>query len=253
MQIIKDLINGSRYLIEGLSLLRHPAIRPHALIPLAINALIFFAITIAGILWLPDWLAQQIDSLAAGLSWLSWLLWPLLVIIVIVAAAFVSLLLAGIIAIPFSPYLSAAVMAHIEGHDVADDSPGFSLTATLGNELEKLFYAARLSIPLLLLSFIPVVQVIASPLWLLYAAWTLALEFSDYPFEHRGMNSKQGRQQLARRKGLAFGFGGTTLALSMLPLLNLLTIPAAVAGATAMVCREKLAEANTTDDGPSAP
>ncbi len=243
MQTLKDLIKGGHYLVEGLSLINQPSIRPHALIPLAINVLIFFAVTVAGILWLPDWINGKISVLSENLAWLSWILWPILLTVVIIGAAFISLLLAGLIAIPFSPYLSAAVINHIEGKAVANDSNTLSLWATLAHEWTKLIYFVRLAIPLLVLSLIPLVQLLASPLWLLYAAWSLALEFSDYAFEHKGYNSKQSRQIFQQRKGLAFGFGGMTLVLSMLPLVNLLMIPAAVAGATAMVCRERLAEA----------
>ncbi len=247
MRALTDPIKGAAYLFEGLRLIRLPGIRGHAIAPFVINGLIFLATFTAGLIWLPDWVSGQIDALGGGWHWLEWLLWPLLALLALAGAALLSLLLAGLLAIPFSPPLAAAVLERLEGR-AAGDAPATGLVGTLRNEIGKLIHAARLALPLVLLSLIPVVQVVAGPLWLLFGAWSLALEFTDYAFEHKGIAPDEGRRRLRLRRGLALGFGGMVLLVSLVPVVNLATIPAAVAGATALVSREGLAGPRL-DDG----
>ncbi|MBP2261259.1 uncharacterized protein involved in cysteine biosynthesis [Pseudomonas sp. BP8] len=37
------------------------------------------------------------------------------------------------------------------------------------------------ALALLILSFIPVVNVIAAPLWLIFGVWMMAIQYIDYP------------------------------------------------------------------------
>jgi len=54
------------------------------------------------------------------------------------------------------------------------------------------------------------------------------------------MSIAAARRVVAERRMTAFGFGLGVLGLTLLPGLQLLTIPAAVAGATVMVVRENI-------------
>ncbi len=239
MRFLTDLVRGAGYVVEGMRLVRRPGIRRHALAPFVVDAVIFTAVFGAGLVWLPDWVSGRIEALAPNWDWIEWILWPLLALLALGVAAITSLLLAGILAIPFSPALAAAVLEHIEGRPPAGGGGG--IVETLRNEAGKLVHALRLALPLALLSLIPVVQIVAAPLWLLFGAWSLTLEFTDYAFEHKGLAPRQGRERLRERRGLALGFGGLLLCLSLIPVANLVTIPIAVAGATALVSRERLA------------
>jgi len=102
------------------------------------------------------------------------------------------------------------------------------------NEIKKLAYVLRWVIPLFLLSLIPVVNFIAAPLWLYFSSWMLAIDYHDYPMGNHQLKFSQQRILLKQKRTLALGFGGATLVATMIPLINFLVIPAAVAGATAL-------------------
>ena len=84
----------------------------------------------------------------------------------------------------------------------------------------------------------PGINVIAPVLWVLFSAWMLALEYADYPLGQRGLTFREQRRLLRRHWPLTLGFGGMTLLLTLIPVLNFLVMPAAVIGATLMWVRE---------------
>lgn len=253
MKAVRELTRGASYALEGLRLVRRPDIRPHVIAPLVIDTLIFLAIFIAALVWVPDWIMNWFDSALPGWDWLVWIIWPLVALLALVAAAMSSLLLSGLVALPFFPPLAAAVLRELEGPRATTAADGLRPLALLRSELGKLAYALRLSLPLIVLSLIPVVQVLTAPFWFILAAWSLTLEFTDYALEHKGIPPAEGRQRLRQRRALALGFGAMVLLLSLIPLANLVVIPAAVAGATAMVSREGIDRLPGGPEGPQEP
>jgi CysZ protein len=80
---------------------------------------------------------------------------------------------------------------------------------------------------------------LAAPfLWALFSAWMLAIEYVDYPMANHRLHFAEQRKRLRGRKLLSWGFGGASLLMTMIPVVNFLAMPASVAGATAMWVRE---------------
>jgi CysZ protein len=68
--------------------------------------------------------------------------------------------------------------------------------------LSKLLYFIGWAIPLLALSFVPVINVAAPVLWALFQrSWMLALEYADYPLGQRGLTFREQRRLLRRNSG----------------------------------------------------
>ena len=105
-------------------------------------------------------------------------------------------------------------------------------------EVQKIGYSLRYLIPLGIISLIPIINFISPFLWLLWGAWLMSLQYLAYPFENHGILAPAQRASLAQRRGLSLGFGGGVLLVSLLPIVNFLAMPAAVAGATLMFVRE---------------
>jgi CysZ protein len=74
--------------------------------------------------------------------------------------------------------------------------------------------------------------VVAPLLWFALGTWMLALEYFDYPMDNHRYSLAQVRERMGQAPLTALGFGAATLAGTMVPLLNLLIMPAAVCGAT---------------------
>jgi CysZ protein len=65
-------------------------------------------------------------------------------------------------------------------------------------------------------------------------SWLLALEYLAYPLENQGMRFSEVRRYARARRVLSFSFGAAVLLATVVPLINLMIMPAAVAGATVM-------------------
>jgi len=103
------------------------------------------------------------------------------------------------------------------------------------SELRRMAYFALRAIPLLLLSIIPGLNVIAPFLWLLFGAWSLSLEYFSYPLEAQGLRFDRQRELAAAHRLEAMGFGGAVMLGLGIPVFNILIPPAAVIGATLYV------------------
>jgi len=91
---------------------------------------------------------------------------------------------------------------------------------------------------LLLLLLIPVVNVGASVLWMLFSAWMMTVQYVDYPMANHHLFFKDQRARLRKRPLLAWSFGGLVMVCTLIPVLNFVVMPAAVAGSTALWVRE---------------
>ncbi len=175
-------------------------------------------------------------SLPEWLAFLEYLLWPLFVLLVLVMVFFSFTLLSTLIAAPFNGFLSEKVEVVVRGED---DFPPFSwaellamLPRTFAREARKLAYYAPRALALLVLSFIPGLNLVAAPLWLLFGVWMMAVQYIDYPADNHKMSWQDMLAWLRERRWRSLSFGAVTYAALLVPGLNLLVMPAAVAGAT---------------------
>lgn len=233
--MIVQPFTGAGYLLRGLRLIRERAIVPYVAVPLAINVIVF-----AGLAWYVfRSLGPLVDrAVPHGYEWLGWLVWPLAALVVLLALYYVCTLLANVIAAPFNGPLSAAVEAHLTGR-YPPSAGGWRAAvrgtgAALRSEGRKLVYYLVRAFPLFLLAWIPVVNLAVPFLWLVLNAWMLALEYSDYPMGNHGLGFSQQRARLGEKPLVTFGFGGAALLLTLIPVVNFIAVPTAVAGATAL-------------------
>lgn len=240
---------GMRDLAEGFRLIRQPGLRLFVMIPLILNVLVFigiFALLYQGfdaliawsMSWLPDWAWLQ------ALEWLFWLLYGA-VVILLLAYGFV--VVANLIGSPFYGYLSELTERYLTGQSL-DDAGGWmqilkDIPRALWREVQKMAYYFPRALFLLILSLIPVINVVGAVLWFLFNSWMMALQYVDYPADNHRVSFPQLRDQLRRSRLTTFGFGIPVALGAMVPLLNLVMVPAAVCGATAYWVRERQTEA----------
>ncbi|MCY1176031.1 Sulfate transporter CysZ [compost metagenome] len=110
---------------------------------------------------------------------------------------------------------------------------------TLGRELRKLAYFLPRALGLLVLSLIPGVNLVAAPLWLLFGVWMMAVQYIDYPADNHKLGWNEMLAWLREKRWQSLGFGGITYLALMIPVVNVLMMPAAVAGATLFWVRER--------------
>lgn len=236
--MLGDFSRGFAYAWSGLGALRTPGLRRFVILPVVISTAVFALIIAAMVLgfgalmdwllaWLPDWL-----------DWLQWLLWPLFVLVALLVAVYSFTLLANLLGAPFNGLLAARYEGLLLGKPPPQDNralPVVILNSIL-HELRKLGYLVRWLLPAALLFLVPGINLIAPFTWIVLGMWLLAVEYAGYPMDNHVIGAVSQRRILARRRGLALGFGAGVMLISSVPVLNLLAMPAAVLGATRLWC-----------------
>jgi CysZ protein len=241
-------VTGALYFLRGIGLAFKPGVRAYVIVPLAVNILLFSLIIYFGagqFQQLLDWL------LPTWLDWLAVVLLPLFLIVALIIVFFTFSLVGNLIAAPFNGLLAEAVESHLTGEAISGGTWA-ELVAEVGrtfmSEFRKLGYIALWGIPALILFVIPVVNIVAPFLWIVFSAWMLAISYVDYPMGNHRLSFPEQRRRLAERRYLALGFGAAVMAALAIPVVNFLVIPAAVCGATALWV-EQLAPTAGTPDG----
>lgn len=224
---------GIRAFTDGWRLARHPALRHYVWIPTLVSLLICGVGLYFALGYLVERTAHLVASLPDWLSWLDMLLAPLIYLIGILAGAWAFGLLAVLIASPFLGAFSLA-LERIEYGSAPQPDTGIltELGASLAREARKLLYYLPRLLVVFLITLIPVVNLAAPVIWLAFGAWTLAVQFADYPTENRQRPFRDTLERLHRNRGAALGFGLCATGALAIPFLNFLLIPVAVAGGT---------------------
>lgn len=226
-----SLATGAASFIDGLRLLRHRGARRYVWAPMAAAALVVLPLVVYGYRQAEALLGWALGALPSWLDWLVVVLWPVAALLAIIIASWLFGLVAAVVASPWLGLL-AAQAERIEFGDAVEASEGFA--ALIGNacrrELQKLRYHLPRLTALLLLPLLPVVNLVAPLLWLVFGAWLLALQFVDYAAENRGLPFAATRTSLAEHRAAALGFGALAALALAVPLAALVVVPAAVCG-----------------------
>lgn len=227
------------FLFKGAKLLTNPKLRAFILIPILINIVLYSVALALGYYYMDALITQSIPS---WLHWLNWILWPLFFISFFVVGFFTFTVLANLIASPFYGLLAARTQALISGEAQIVEQP---LSHVIIAELKRVLYIITRLLPLLILFIIPVVNVVASFILAVFGAWCLAMEYMAYPLENEGLLFVEQKQLLKTVRLGALSFGGVTMMVLTMPVLNIIVAPAAVIGATIYLyeMREKPPEA----------
>ena len=230
--------SGFGYFLYGLELAVKPGIRQFVLLPLLANVLL-----VGGALFylfsnLDIWIDQLMGQLPGFLSWLSYILWPLLVLTILATFSYFFSTLANFVAAPFNGLLAEKVEEHLTGKTVNDDGMLAVVKDTpriLAREWKKLLYVLPKAIGLFILLLIPALgQTLGPILWFGFTAWMLAVQYCDYPFDNHKVPFNEMRNSLKQKQGKAYSFGALVAIFTTIPLLNLIVMPVAVCGATAI-------------------
>ncbi|MBT3061261.1 MAG: sulfate transporter CysZ [gamma proteobacterium symbiont of Ctena orbiculata] len=234
--MVDNPLTGAGYLIKGLGLLNKPGLRRFVAIPLLVNVVVFSLLIWLGVGQFEQLMDRFLPNDESWLSWLRWLLWPLFAITLLLIIFYTFTVIANLIAAPFNGLLAEKVERYLGGEMPKQASGAKQMfkdvAPALLSELRKLLYFLLRAIPLLILFLIPGLNVAAPFLWMLFSAWFLALEYGDYPMANHNLAFKQQHKRLKQARLSSLSFGGGLTLMMMVPILNFVAMPAAVAGAT---------------------
>ncbi len=227
--------SGASYFFKGFSLIKQKGIRRFVFIPLAINALLFSFAFYFVYLELSNYMESIMSWLPSWLDWLSVVLWPLAVITILVIFSFIFSTVANWLAAPFNGLLSEKMEAILSGNeapkgsmlDIVKDIP-----RTLSREWQKLAYYLPRAIGFFIIMWL--LPVVGQVIWFLFIAWMMAIQYKDYPFDNHKVPFAIMKQMLKQKQGISYSFGITVALFSMIPIVNLVVMPVAICGATAI-------------------
>jgi len=226
-------MNGFDCFFEGTRLIFRPGIRVYVIIPFILNAIVFAVVVAWGIAqfdtltaamtaWLPGWLEFLADLIAAIAG-----------IVAFIVFLFVFALVANLIASPFLALLSEKVEEELTGQRPSGTGNVLVIAArAFGREIAKLVYHLPRLLGIFLLTLIPVIGVAAPVLWVLFGAWMMAIQYTDFAADNNEVSFRDLRERLARNRFQATLFGLLAYLTLALPVVNLILIPASVAGGT---------------------
>jgi len=232
-----SFIKGFLDVFSGFSLLLKPGIKRFVLIPFFINLGLFSLATKLLSDQLDIWMEKLLPD---WLGWLEWLIWPLFAIAMFLIVFYSFTVLANLIAAPFNSILSAKIEAMLTGkkpEDINSDNFIKLIFRTLKSEIQKILYAIKWFIPLIIVTVIPAVNIISPFLWILFAAWFFALEYNDYPLANRGLFFEDIKSYNRENRMRSLGLGSAVFILTSIPIINFFAMPIAVAGATKLITK----------------
>ena len=233
-------------MLEGLQILWRRDIRWLVVIPLLINIFLFASATGFAANWLQNWITTITTSVPDWLQWLAWIIWFLFAILALAIYAFTFTILANLIGSPFYGVIAQRVIASEVGDDQSNVSTESGLLSgawnSLVRELQLIGYflprTAVVGIVTLLLSVIPVLNLLAPILAASWAAWCLCLQYLDYAADSEHITFADLRNKVTASRLSSMSFGFTAMIASAVPLLNLLMLPASVVAGSLLWCRQ---------------
>ncbi len=227
------LPNGINALFFGFSLLSKPGLKRYAIMPLLINSLIFGT----GLYFLVGWvetLRSQFEAwLPEWMGFLSYLLWPLFIVSAGVIVVYLFTTITQILSSPFNAILSEKVEAEL-GVPTATEECNLSFWQALksapAREISKFIKSLKWIFLMLILSLIPGLNILVP----IIGSWLMAIDYLDYPADNRGISFKASLAKIHEKRLSHLLFGLLVSLMSLIPILNLFVVPAAVAGGTAL-------------------
>ncbi|HEY7772972.1 MAG TPA: sulfate transporter CysZ [Marinagarivorans sp.] len=237
-----NLATGVHYFIEGVHLLWRKELRLYILVPLIINLIIFFTLTATMFHYFNSGMEWMLDKVPSFLHFLKWLMWILVGAILLLCYGYIFNAITNIVAAPFYGLLAQKTEELVTGKKLAEEPLAKMIPRVIGREIRKIIYFVGRGIfvffVLILLGLVgitsPLVPVVAA----LWGAWCMAVQYVDYACDNNQLDFAPMRKRLRVNIYSSTGFGGMVMLASMIPIVNIFAMPAAVTGGTAFWIKE---------------
>ena len=221
---------------KALPLLLSRRLRLFLLAPILANIALMGLLYTVALSYMGGAVDEMMGYVPEWMSFLNWLFYVLLNIAIGLLMFYSFSVGVNILAAPFMAFLAEKVEEHQTGKQFDEDFSAMGLMKIAGRslkrELQKLAYFIPRFLGLLLLSFIPVVNVVTSVLIVMFSAWMLALQYMDYAFDNNKVPFHDMRAALREKPLLCWTFGFIVMLGVTIPFLNLFVMPIAAVAAT---------------------
>jgi len=182
-----------------------------------------------GVQWLLHLMVGQVDR------WYDYLLavtvWVTAPVLFGLLFFFTFVVVVNLLAAPFADVLSEKTEAHLTGKPL---NLPFSVKRLLRDIAFGIAHGIKLLLCQCVVLVIGLVPFVGPPIAIVGTALLLSLEFMDYPMTRRRMKFREKRKMTFDAKWLSLGFGFGAMLWLIVPLVNLVCVPAAICGGTAL-------------------
>ena len=237
-----NTLSGFGYFFRGMGLLTRPGLRRFVVIPLLANIAVF-ALMAGAIYQARSGLYIDYTSNFIG-DWefLAWIVTPLIWLFGTLVSGYISIFIVLFLTSPFHGLLAERVEEYVTGEAIVNEGSALQMVLAIPRgflrEIQKIVHYVPMALLVLIITLIPGINVVAPLLWILLGAWMMSLQFVDYPMDNHRLSFGEVRAACSARRSTSITFGAVVAFVSGLPILNLILIPAAVAGATLLWCEE---------------
>ena len=237
-----NTLSGFGYFFRGMGLLTRPGLRRFVVIPLLANIAVF-ALMAGAIYQAMSGLYIEYTSNSIG-EWefLTWIVTPLIWLFGTLLSGYISIFIVLFLTSPFHGLLAERVEEYVTGEAIVNEGSALQMVLAIPRgflrEIQKIVHYVPMALLVLIITLIPGINVVAPLLWILLGAWMMSLQFVDYPMDNHRLSFGEVRAACSARRSTSITFGAVVAFVSGLPILNLILIPAAVAGATLLWCEE---------------
>jgi CysZ protein len=225
------------YWFRALNWVMKAPLRPYVLLPLMLNIGLFICLFVFGFSYITESIGPMIASWMPGWEWLASIVAVMVFVLVFtvfmpVLSMLFSIFGAMIIA-PFCGLLAdKTARLHSPNHPFPEVPLSKMIANSIVREVRKLMYFIPRVIILLILSFIPVINIVMPLVWLIFGAWMLALQYADFAADNDGYSFNQTKDLLWQKKNHAIGMGIVIYFIALIPILNFIVIPVSVIAGT---------------------
>ncbi|OFZ79741.1 MAG: hypothetical protein A2583_06665 [Bdellovibrionales bacterium RIFOXYD1_FULL_53_11] len=233
-QLRSDFILGlTTPLAAGRMIVSSPRLLALSAAPVLLTAVIYFYGIAAAQTHIKSWMLHYMASWGLSPeSWLAWSLFLLSKLVLMLAAAITFSFVANVVSSPLNDWLAESAEAPAGLPPVHKSGIGFKATVLM-IDLAKTVVTAAASVAALVLSWVPVVNIIA----FMFAFLMVSYQYVSYPQTRRGMGIMRSFAFLLRHPLPNLGFGMVMMFLFSIPLLSALFLPVGVVGGTLLVGR----------------
>ena len=237
-----NTLSGFGYFFRGMGLLTRPGLRRFVVIPLLANIAVFALMAGAIYQALSGLYIEYSSNFIGDWEFLAWIVTPLIWLFGTLVSGYISIFIVLFLTSPFHGLLAERVEEYVTGESIVNEGSALQMVLAIPRgflrEIQKIVHYVPMALLVLIITLIPGINVVAPLLWILLGAWMMSLQFVDYPMDNHRLSFGEVRAACSARRSTSITFGAVVAFVSGLPILNLILIPAAVAGATLLWCEE---------------
>ncbi|KTD10896.1 putative sulfate transport protein CysZ [Legionella gratiana] len=236
---MKHFWQGAFYLLRGIRLLFTQGLKRFIILPLVLNFLMFAGLFYLIYHYLLPYSYHYLNQLPSWLSFLSTLFF--IIFILGFFLMFLSLFTAvfNVIAAPLNGILAEKTQHLLYGSVIPIIPLYKMILRSLKRQMEFLGYFLPRFFGVGILFFVPLLQPIYPLLWFIFNAWMLSIQYQDFAMDNNLVGFKEMRQEVTHNKMRSLGLGCSINLASLIPIINILVMPAAVVASTILYCETR--------------